>query len=61
MHSTWQCLLTLYLQIVYLGLGDTLHLQTDSSQFTGDIHTLTFCVTLTAFDYCMFDDSCGVV
>ena len=53
--------LSLYFQIVYLGLGDTLHLQTDSNQFTGGLYFLTFCVSLTAFDYCVFDDSCLVV
>ena len=56
-------LLTMYFQIVYLGLGDSLHLQTDgsSSHFGGSIYYLTFCATLTALDYCIFDDSCGVL
>ena len=59
MQTTLQCVLTPYLQIIYLGLGDTLHLQTeDSTYFNGDLGYLTFCVTLTAFDYCIFDDSC---
>ena len=53
--------LTLYLQIIYLGLGDTLHLQTDSTYFTGDLYRLTFCATLTAFDYCILDGSCDVL
>ena len=40
------------LQIIYLGLGDTLYLHTDNSTyFTGVLYHLTFCVTLTAFEY----------
>ena len=62
-QSTCQSVLSLYFQIVYLGLGDILHLQTSSTsgQFTGDLYFLTFCASLTAFDYCMFDDSCVVL
>ena len=54
--------LTLYLQSIYLGLGDTLRLQTyDSTYFNGALHWLTFCATLTAFDYCILDGSCDVL
>ena len=60
-QSTLLCVLTLYLQIIYLGLGDTLHLQTGSSYFTGDLFWLTFCASLTAFDYCILDGSCVVL
>ena len=50
-----------FFQIVYLGRGDTLHLGTFSSvNFNGDLQDLTFCVTLTGFDYCILDDSCLV-
>ena len=60
--ATLQCVLLLYFQILYLGLGDTLHLQTyDSTYFTGDLYRLTFCATLTAFDYCILDGSCAVL
>ena len=45
-------------QIVYLGLGDTLLLQTGSTFFTGALYHLTFCITLTGFDYCILDNSC---
>ena len=50
--------LTMYFQIIYLGLGDTLHLHTDNIYFTGELYQLTFCATLTAYDYCILD---GVV
>ena len=44
--------ISLYLQIIHLGLGDTLSLQTESdSDFNGNLFYLTFCATLTAFDY----------
>ena len=51
----------MYFQILYLGLGDTLHLQTDNIYFTGYLYDLTFCATLTAFDYCILDGSCAVL
>ena len=61
-QSTFQCVLTLYLQIIYLGLGDTLHIQASGdSYFTGELYHLTFCATLTAFDYCILDGSCDVL
>ena len=50
-QSTLQSVLTLYLQFIYLGLGDTLHLQTYDSGFSGEVWGLEFCATLTAFDY----------
>ena len=58
---TLQSVLSLYFQILYLGLGDTLHLLTDSDYFTGDLYYITFCATLTAFDYCILDGSCAVL
>ena len=60
-QCTLQPVLLLYLQIIYLGLGDTLHLQTNSDYFTGELRYLTFCATLTAFDYCILDDSCDIL
>ena len=61
--ATYQCVLLLYFQILYLGLGDTLHLQTDStfSGYFSGLFQLTFCVTLTAFDYCDHDGICDVL
>ena len=46
--------------MIYLGLEDSLHLQTDSHFFSGQLFDLTFCATLTAFDHCILDDSCVV-
>ena len=76
-QSSLQSALNIYLQTVYLqctyiqstlpctyrylGLGDTLHLQTDNIYFTGELYQLTFCATLTAFDYCILDGSCDVL
>ena len=55
--STLQLVLTLYLQIIYLALGDTLYLETYSSTyFLGSLSYLTFCATLTPFDYCILDN-----
>ena len=59
-QSTCHCVLSLYFQIIYLGLGDTLNLQAENF-FTGELNYLTFCASLTAFDYCIFDDSCVVL
>ena len=57
-----QSVLTLYLQIIYLGQGDTLHLQAwDGAYFAAQLTYLTFCATLTAFDYCILDGSCVVL
>ena len=39
-------------QIIHLLVGDKLELRTDPrNTFTGELYRLTFCVSLTGFDY----------
>ena len=41
-------------------MGDTVHLESyHSTYFTGRLYYLTFCVTLTGFDYTHSDHSCA--
>ena len=39
------------LQVLHMGLGDSLELRTQQGFFTGELYSVTFCLSLTAWDY----------